>query len=275
MSEPTWYRSLYWRIAFGFLALLAILLLAQGALFLWLTDRIIGSPTRTPIQLAEFAAHDVADAMAANHDLDVPVFVTSHFRRVYQPFEVALFDGRRASNHPDGLPPNFGHAVDRRIRMGDEPQRLGSGGRLRGPSAVFAPIIVADQQVGVVGVPGGPPPMFVTLQLVGPTLTWVGLALLAVGAAVTALVVFRPARTRLRSLEHAAAALGVGRTDVRADEAGGDEVSALARTFNRMASDLHSRAAALAEADRGRRQLLADVSHELMTPLSAIRGYVE
>ena len=32
---------------------------------------------------------------------------------------------------------------------------------------------------------------------------------------------------------------------------------------------------ALAESDRARRQLLADVSHELMTPLSAIRGYVE
>src|SRR5918994_384278 len=28
-------------------------------------------------------------------------------------------------------------------------------------------------------------------------------------------------------------------------------------------------------ADRARRQLLADVSHELMTPLTAIRGYAE
>ena len=52
-------------------------------------------------------------------------------------------------------------------------------------------------------------------------------------------------------------------------------MSSLARTFNRMAVDLESRATALAESDRARRQLLADVSHELMTPLSAIRGYVE
>ena len=42
-----------------------------------------------------------------------------------------------------------------------------------------------------------------------------------------------------------------------------------------MAADLDSRASALTESDRTRRQLLADVSHELMTPLSAIRGYVE
>ena len=32
---------------------------------------------------------------------------------------------------------------------------------------------------------------------------------------------------------------------------------------------------ALAASDRARRQLLADVSHELMTPLAAIRGYTE
>ena len=33
-----WYRSLYWRIAFGFVALLAAMLVAQGACSLWLTD---------------------------------------------------------------------------------------------------------------------------------------------------------------------------------------------------------------------------------------------
>jgi two-component system sensor histidine kinase MtrB len=79
----------------------------------------------------------------------------------------------------------------------------------------------------------------------------------------------------LRSLEQAARALGEGRTDVRAVEAGGDEVSSLAHAFNRMADDLGARAAALAASDRARRQLLADVSHELMTPLAAVRGYTE
>ena len=42
-----------------------------------------------------------------------------------------------------------------------------------------------------------------------------------------------------------------------------------------MAEDLERRADALAASDRARRQLLADVSHELMTPLTAIRGYVQ
>jgi signal transduction histidine kinase len=42
-----------------------------------------------------------------------------------------------------------------------------------------------------------------------------------------------------------------------------------------MATDLAARQQQLVEADRARRQLLADVSHELMTPLTAIRGYAE
>ena len=99
--------------------------------------------------------------------------------------------------------------------------------------------------------------------------------LLAIGAGGAALLIFRPAHRRLRTLEQAARALGEGRTDVRAVEAGGDEVSALAQAFNRMADDLGARAAALAASDRARRQLLADVSHELMTPLAAVRGYTE
>jgi signal transduction histidine kinase len=150
-------------------------------------------------------------------------------------------------------------------------------GRRGGPRypVEYAAIRVDDQQLGVVAVPANPPPVSVALRVIGPTLTWFGLGLLGIGATLTALLVFRPAHKRLRTLEHAARSLGEGRTDVRASETGGDEVTALARTFNRMAVDLDTRAKQLAQADRVRRQLLADVSHELMTPLSAIRGYVE
>ena len=62
---------------------------------------------------------------------------------------------------------------------------------------------------------------------------------------------------------------------MRADDSGGDEVSALAHTFNHMAGELEARTAALDASDTARRQLLADVSHELMTPLTAIRGYTQ
>ena len=194
------------------------------------------------------------------------------FGDVRHPFTVFMRDGRRASNRVGG-PPRGGRGGP--PGRPDFPEGRRRGGGPGGPNQVTAPIVVNDVSVGVVAVPSAPPPAFVLLQEFGPTLAWSGVALLAAGALVTALLIFRPAHKRLRSLEHAARALGEGRADVRADEAGGDEVTALARTFNRMASDLDARAAALAESDAVRRQLLADVSHELMTPLTAIRGYVQ
>ena len=39
MSEGVWYRSLYWRIATGFILFLASVLVIQGGVFLWLLDR--------------------------------------------------------------------------------------------------------------------------------------------------------------------------------------------------------------------------------------------
>jgi signal transduction histidine kinase len=88
-------------------------------------------------------------------------------------------------------------------------------------------------------------------------------------------VIFRPTHRRLRSLEEAARAIGEGQSGTRAAVAGGDEVALLATAFNEMAGGLEQRTQALIAADESRRQLLADVSHELMTPLAAIRGYTE
>src|SRR5204862_8292394 len=84
-----------------------------------------------------------------------------------------------------------------------------------------------------------------------------------------------PARRRLRALEPAARRLGSGDLVARAPDRGGDEIAAVARAFNAMANDLAACAEALAASDRARRQLLADVSHELNTPVTAVRGYIE
>jgi len=324
MPEPIWFRSLYWRIAIGFVAMLAVVLLLQTALFLWLTGRFAES-NRTPQQLADEVARDLSEALTENPVLDLEKQVHERYGDVKQAFAVILRDGRRAANRGSVLPPGFGERPRRGgpppfgegpgMRPGpgfppdpDRPhfepppggernqpppgergqappesggqpppefaRRRGRGGPPPGAPHI-APIVVNSAQVGHVAVPSGPPPLQVALRELGPTLTWSGLALLGIGSMTVALVIFGPARKRLRSLESAARALGQGQIDVRADDRGGDEVSVLARTFNGMAAELQARSIALAASDRARRQLLADVSHELMTPLTAIRGYTQ
>ena len=291
MPERVWYRSLYWRIAIGYVALLAVLLVIQSSLVVWLTNRSWGRATRTPAQLAELVAKDLSDRLAADADDDLRSYVVRRYGSGYQPFVVVLADGRAAANRPRALPPDVeprarARLFGREFREAELPNgRRPDDGRGRGPgsrgprappfAAEYADILVAGKIAGIVAVPQALPPLTVGLRELMPRLLLIGAVLLGVGAAAAALLIFRPTHRRLRSLEDAARALGEGRTDVRAIERGGDEVSALAATFNQMAADLETRRDALIASDRARRQLLADVSHELMTPLAAIRGYVE
>ena len=146
------------------------------------------------------------------------------------------------------------------------------GGPPRGP--VMAPIEHNDRVIAVVWIPPLTGLRRVA-EAIGMPLAVGAILLLVGGTALAALVIFRPAQARLRALEDAARRLGEGDLTARAPAIGGDEVAAVAAAFNRMAGDLAARQAQLVEADRARRQLLADVSHELMTPLTAIRGYAE
>ena len=299
-SQRPGFRSLYWRIAIGFVALLAAVLVAQGLLFLWLTYRIDQSPAgRTPQQLADYVARQLSIAISDTPALDLGPYVRQEFSSISRPFVVMMLDGRRISNRPEALPEGFPGPPPRGMRGGrgggpgrgglDRPEtpaegqgpppgvqgpppEFRGGGRRGGPNS--APIVVGGRQIGIVAVPQSSAAV-IALREFGPALAGAGLILLLAGATAAALLIFGPTHRRLKSLEVAARALGEGRADVRANESGGDEVAELARAFNRMAADLDARNAALLEADRARRQLLADVSHELMTPLTAIRGYIQ
>ena len=301
MSKLRWYRSLYWRIALGLIAFLALMLAAEGGIFLWMADRIAGSmPARSPRRLAELVASDLGTALTANRDLDLEVYLREQFGHDLQTFVVIMRDGQIVTNHDD-VPPRLLEAVRAELefvqsigprrfgRRGGLREGLGSDDRLRrapprGPRAdglprprrgEFAAILVGGMPVGrVVVLPGGPPFSRIVRQL-GPTIALVAASVLIVGTTLIALVIFGPARRRLKAVQEATERLGAGDLDARAPEQGGDEVTALARSFNQMAGELTSRTRALETADTARRQLLADVSHELMTPLTAMRGYIE
>jgi signal transduction histidine kinase len=301
--DRRWYQSLYWRIALGLFAFLALMLAAEAALFLWTTDRIAGSmPARSPRRLAVLVASDVGTAIAANPSLDLQQYVRDQYGEVLQTFLVIMRDGRVVANHEDvpedlldavraevELPGLAGRLAGLRARRGARPRspdgpipgaiesEADLGARRQPPRirGEFAPIRANGATVGRVAVLPEAPPFSRVLRQLGPTIAVMAGGVLLVGTALIAFVVFGPVRGRLMDVQWATERLGMGDLSARAPEEGGDEVAALARSFNRMAEDLAGRARALAASDKARRQLLADVSHELMTPLTAMRGYIE
>ncbi|HLG58413.1 MAG TPA: HAMP domain-containing sensor histidine kinase [Vicinamibacterales bacterium] len=296
MSKPQWYRSLYWRIGLGLITFLALMLAAEGGLFLWLTDRIAGSmPARSPRRLAVLVASDLGAAIAANTSLDLEPYLREQYGQVLQTFVVIMRDGQILANHDD-VPPALVEAVRAELELMDAmgPRRFGrrggfglesgdgpirpppdQGPRRPRPRGEFAAIMVSGMPVGrVVVLPGGPPFSRIVRRF-GPTIALLATGVLVVGTTLIAFIVFGPARRRLKAVQVATERLGAGDLNARAPEQGGDEVTAVARSFNRMAEELAHRARALDGADNARRQLLADVSHELMTPLTAMRGYIE
>jgi two-component system OmpR family sensor kinase len=131
-------------------------------------------------------------------------------------------------------------------------------------------IIVGGTLVGILGVVPD-----TALQKYGPPMVVVGATLLVGGTAFAALLIGGPVRRRLGDLGKAARRIGSGDLTARANEDGTDEVAEFARTFNTMAVQIETRATQLQASEHARSQLVAEVSHELMTPMTAIRGNLE
>jgi signal transduction histidine kinase len=287
-SPQRWYRSLYWRIALGFVLTLAAMLVVQAMLFVWVLSRSGPTLPGQPERFAQTVAVQLGEALRADPSIDLADYIDDEYARDAHPFFVVLADGRAFGNFRPPYPESMLRAARARLQRGLSPDgerfRRGPGGRGRGfgrggfdgppPPPPPEPILVGDQLAGVVVVLPRAPFGFL-LRRYAPTLGVVAAAALASGAVVAALLIFGPARRRLRSVEEAARRLGGGDLSARAPIGGGDEVAAVASAFNTMADDLAARAEALAAADRARRQLLADVSHELTTPVTAMRGYLE
>lgn len=98
-----------------------------------------------------------------------------------------------------------------------------------------------------------------------PQLLIVGIIALTVSAAV-AVLVSRSLSGRIARVTQAAQAMARGQYDQRLDVRGEDEVGRLASAFNVMAREVSG-------SQQMMRDLLANVSHELKTPLTSIQGF--
>jgi two-component system sensor histidine kinase BaeS len=146
------------------------------------------------------------------------------------------------------------------------------------PSAVDGgtPIQVNGQTVGVLLVigpsersntPGPPPPDVAFLDRV----TWasaISAAIAALIALVLGLLLARTLTGPLRELTTATQAMARGTLDQHVHVRSRDEIGELATSFNQMSTDL-------ARASQVRKQMTADLAHDLRTPLSILRGYTE
>jgi histidine kinase len=98
-------------------------------------------------------------------------------------------------------------------------------------------------------------------------LAWAGLAALAM-AILASLFISRSLAAPLRTMMGASHRVAEGHYSERVPAGGSDELGQLASSFNSMAEKLE-------HVETMRRRLIGDVAHEMRTPLTAIKGWME
>jgi signal transduction histidine kinase len=109
--------------------------------------------------------------------------------------------------------------------------------------------------------------LHIVYRSIGRFFLWGGLLAIAIALLFT-FVLSRRILAPVKALTHAASQLGKGDFSQRVHSGDKGEVGELARSFNSMADNLE-------RAEQLRRHMVADVAHELRTPLSNLSGYLE
>ncbi len=289
MAMPSWIGSLQFRLIVAFTLTLALALGAVGALVSFAaeteTDRFQASSQEFRLgRVHRMIAHRYAENMdwaAVQPSLE----------------QAGSFYGRRfLVTDAEGQVVADSHPGQGKADVGK---------RHKSRKFHSAPILLEGQEVGslllVSDVEGrgperrlfdGPPPFLLSLSseaepAVEPTgsgpadeplisrvtatvnrsLIWTGVAAAILGILLIAFA-SRRILSPLQTLGGAAQRLGEGDLSQRVPASGPSEVRQLGNTFNVMAENLEA-------AEQQRRNLTADVAHELRTPLSNIQGYLD
>ncbi len=141
------------------------------------------------------------------------------------------------------------------------------------PDPLAATPIASADIVGVLSLTHGDYPdinlaaLQITYQTIGRFFIWGGLLAIAIALGLT-FFLSRRILSPVKALTSATRQFGKGDFSHRVDYKGQGEIGELAQSFNSMADDL-------ARTERLRRNMVADVAHELRTPLSNLKGYLE
>ena len=259
-----WIFSLWARLVLGFAVILAV---ALGSVSFYISE------------VAEREAGDFERQRDEVRDARIARLVTDSY------------SGQRARGERDWTDlqpilertgPLFGRRIVVRDQegniVGDSHRRHGPPWSRRGHRARNSPILMGNEQVASVElVPATPvtpsanqisePPVSQLVSALNNYLLWTGIAA-GLGGLILVSLVSRQILSPVQGLSAVASRLGRGDLSQRADGSGPTEIKELAHSFNRMAGSLQ-------EAEEQRRNLVADVAHELRTPLFNIQGYLE
>jgi two-component system sensor histidine kinase BaeS len=171
-----------------------------------------------------------------------------------------------ASAMPDPL-----LTIDPRLMLFDADKKFLAGRDEMARAAILKPI---HGDAGVVGYLGYVPQQRAVASLEkafsaqqNHKFTAIGIGMLAAGLLIGALLA-NWLSLRIRRLAQGADALIQGHYEVRIEAHGRDELAQLAQDFNHLAQTLEA-------AQRARQQWIADIAHELRTPLAVLRAEIE
>ena len=102
-----------------------------------------------------------------------------------------------------------------------------------------------------------------------------GLIITLIFTGLIGLIIFFFLTRRLHEMNEIVKSFEKGELDKRVPVKSADELGQLANSFNRMAETIIANIDELKNTDKLRRELIANVSHDLRTPLASIKGYLE
>jgi len=261
-------RSLTWKLSVAFL-IVSVAGALVAALFIW-------QATQTAFQ-NDAAAHAQSQFVTA---------MTGYYE-YHHTWDgvVAYARTLQSAPNPNAPPPGAeqgaaGNGPNTPIPfvLADQQRRVILPGRSYTPGQILSPsqyargdqITVNGQVVGVVLADGSPPLSAADTAFLTATeraLIFGGLAAIVIALAL-GIVLARSLTRPLRELTAALHAMAAGDLQQVAPVRSRDELGELATAFNTMSANL-------ASANQQRRQMTADIAHDLRTPITVMSGYLE
>ena len=264
-------RSLFWTLSGAFLGVLLLVLVAQVLIVVFVVEP---ATRRAQVQSAEFVLERVREPVERAIADGEPQRVRAILRRAIAPgrperLALRTVEGRWFVGQ------GMGRGMSRQLEAlwrGEVP--LAPDDRRVGRQVPFEILAQAELASGAVLCVVEPRRRLRITEIL-PRQATVFFPVAFVVAAVAGLLLSRRIQRRLEDLEGLAVQVQSGDLSARIETPGADEIGRVGRRLNAMAASLERAREQVETVQEQRRRLLADITHDLATPLTSIRGYAE